>query len=326
MRHASALAALTTLLALGVGSLSVAPASATAPGTNGRIAYSRFADASFRASDIVSANPDGTGIVKLTNVRDGVYDQNPDWAPDGSKVVFQRDSDLACGQPCIQGIYTVNPDGTQLTRLTPNNHEIYWADPAFSPDGNRIALKCNGCLGSAGGLFVMDANGGNLIQVTNDDSDEVQWSPDGTHFVFQLDRASDGSTAIFTVRLDGADVHRLTPWQLDGEHPDWSPDGRLIVFESFGGGPPDGVSNNVYTVRPNGSGLTEVTHDRGGTVSAVNPAWSPDGKKIVFVQGPSGPLGYTDIFTMNADGSHIHQITTSPLWDFRPDWGTAPPS
>jgi hypothetical protein len=41
----------------------------------------------------------------------------------------------------------------------------------------------------------------------------------------------------------------------------------------------------------------------------------------VFVQVPSGPLGYADIFTMNADGSGTRQVTTSTLWDFRPDWG-----
>ena len=60
MRHTTARAALTTLLALGVGTLSMAPSGATAPGTNGRIAYSRFADADFHhAADIVSAKGEG---------------------------------------------------------------------------------------------------------------------------------------------------------------------------------------------------------------------------------------------------------------------------
>jgi hypothetical protein len=48
----------------------------------------------------------------------------------------------------------------------------------------------------------------------------------------------------------------------------------------------------------------------------------------VFVQlpGRSGAFGYADIFTMDADGSDIRQVTASTFWDFRPDWGTAPPS
>ncbi len=319
------------LLIFATGLLGRTPASATAPGMNGRIAYSRFAG---YHAEIVSANPDGTGVVKLTNPRAQVYDLNPDWAPNGSKLVFQRDSDTGCGEACIQGIYTVNTDGTQLTRLTQNS-EIYSADPAYSPDGTRIAF--DGCVGpivndscTNQGIFVMTADGRNTEQVTFESpssrfqDNEVQWSPDGAHFVFQRLRFSDGSIALYTVKMDGTDFHRVSPWQLDGEHADWSPDGRLIVFESYGNGAPTGVSTNVFTVYPDGSHLTNLTRNEGGAVNAANPAWSPDGTKIVFVQIPgSGPFGNADIFTMNADGSAIRQVTTSSLFDFRPDWGTA---
>jgi len=305
-------------------------AQATVPGTNGRIAYSRYANLYFGSEDIVSANSDGTGVVKLTKARHGVYDENPDWAPDGSKIVFQRDSDLSCGQACIQGIYTVNPDGTQLSRLTPDNHEIYWADPSYSPDGGQLAFKCNGCLGSGGGIFVMNIDGTNLTQVTNDDGspyeeDEVQWSPDGTHFVFQRSRRSDGSTAIFTATVDGTDFLQLSPWELDGEHADWSPDGSLIVFESYGGGAPVGVSTNVFTVHPDGTDLTQITQNEGGEVNSTNPAWAPDGTRIVFAQSPgSGRFGFNDIYTMKADGSDIRQVTATVLFEKRPDWGSQP--
>jgi Tol biopolymer transport system component len=106
-------------------------------------------------------------------------------------------------------------------------------------------------------------------------------------------------------------------------HADWSPDGRLIVFEA-----PDldnlkpGESSNVFTVRPDGSHVVAVTDYQGGDVNATNPAWSPDGRKIVFAQVPGGgPFGYSDIFTMNADGTDINRVTSSTFWDFRPDWG-----
>ena len=336
MKLRTASAALTTLVALGIGAVAIAPAGATAPGTNGRIAYSRFADASFHHADIVSANPDGTGVVKLTNEPSGTYDYNPDWSPNGTKVAFQRDSDsVNCGQACIQGIYTMNADGTQLRRLTPDDPGVYSADPSYSPDGTRIAF--DRCIGpivndtcTSEGVFVMSADGRNTIQVTFENlaspfqDGEVQWSPDGRHFVFQRFRFSDASIAVFTVRIDGTDFHRLTPWQLDGAHADWSPDGQLIVFESYTDGAPLGVSTNVFTVRPDGSHLEQVTHNDGGAMNATNPAWSPDGKRIVFVQIPSGPLGYADIFTMNADGSDIRQVTKSTLFDFRPDWGSQP--
>jgi Tol biopolymer transport system component len=55
-------------------------------------------------------------------------------------------------------------------------------------------------------------------------------------------------------------------------------------------------------VRPDGSHLTNVTNDDGSALNAANPEWSPDGNKIVLVQPPgSGPFGFTDIFTMNAE-------------------------
>jgi TolB protein len=308
-------------------------AQATAPGTNGRIAYSRYADVFFGHEDIVSSNPDGTGVVKLTNSRHGVYDENPDWAPNGSKVVFQQDSDLTC-RACISGLYTMNADGTQITRLTPDDREIYSADPAYSPDGTQIAFdRCIGCGGpdGHGGIFVMDADGGNVTQVTFDDSStpyeehEVQWSPDGTHFVFQRNRESDGATAIFSATVDGTDFLQLSPWELDGEHADWSPDGSLIVFESYGGGAPVGVSTNVFTVRPDGTDLTQITQNEGGDVNAQNPAWAPDGTQIVFAQSPgTGRYGWTDIYTMKADGSDIRQVTSTVLFEKRPDWGTHP--
>jgi Tol biopolymer transport system component len=129
---------------------------------------------------------------------------------------------------------------------------------------------------------------------------------------------------VFTVKVDGTDFHRISPWRLDGEHPDWSPDGRLIVFESYGSGAPAGVSTNVFRVHPDGSHLAQVTHNEAGLVNSHNPAWSPDGKSIVFEQDPAtGPFGYGDIFTMDADGSDIRQVTTSTLFDYRPHWGTA---
>ena len=335
MRRTAHRPVLVTLIALGVGSAIRVAGGSDRPRNErpDRVLAVRGLSRGDRERE-----PGWDGVVKLTNPRAKVYDFNPDWAPDGSKLAFQRDDETGCREACVQGIYTVNADGTQLTRLTPENSEIYSADPAYSPDGTRIAF--DGCIGpivndacTNEGIFVMTADGRNTEQVTFESpasrfqDNEVQWSPDGTHFVFQRLRFSDGLIAVYTVKVDGTDFHRLSPWQLDGEHADWSPDGRLIVFESYGDGAPTGVSTNVFTVHPDGSHLTDVTRDEGGAVNATNPAWSPDGTKIVFVQLPgSGAFGNADIFTMNADGSDIRQVTASTFWDFRPDWGTAPPS
>ncbi len=311
------------LFAFSLGLIGGVPAGATAPGTNGWIAYSRFDDASFRHADIVSANPDGTGVVKLTSTPAGTYDFNPDWTPDGTEVAFERDT------PAGAEIFTMNSDGSNLRQITFDGFPGD-LDPAWSPDGTRIAVERFDLAAGRDGIYIMNADGSRPVQVTQNDARlgenaEPQWSPDGTKLVFQIVSDTKGS-AIFTVNLDGTGERRLTPYSLFAEHSDWSPDGRLILFESYGNGAPSGVSTNVFTVRPDGSHLTNVTRLQGGAVNAANPAWSPDGKRIVFVRIPSGPLGYADIFTMNADGSDIRQLTTSTFWDFRPDWGTAPSS
>jgi TolB protein len=303
-----------------VGIVGALPAGATAPGSNGRIAYARFAG--YQAA-IVSANPDGTSVVKLTNPPAKVFDLNPDWSPDGTKIAFERDTDVS------QEIFTMNADGSDLHQVTFDGFPGD-TDPAWSPDGTRIAVERFDMSAGRDGLYIFDADGSNFVQVTQNDARgeyiEPQWSPGGTELVFTIASDTKGH-AIFTINTDGTGERRLTPWSMDALYPDWSPDGRLIVFQA-----PDaddaapGTSANVFTVRPDGSHLVAVTHHSGGAVNATNPAWSPDGNKIVFVQVPSGPLGYADIFTMNADGSGTRQVTTSTLWDFRPDWGVAPPS
>jgi Tol biopolymer transport system component len=304
------------------GAVAAQPAQATVLGSNGRIAYSRFADADFRHADIVTVNPDGSGVVKLTSTPARTYDFNPDWSPDGTKIAFERDAGAS------QEIFTMTADGADLQQITfdafPGD-----MDPAWSPDGMKIAVVRFDIPAGRDGLYVMNADGSHPVQVTQNDARggyvEPQWSPDGTKLVYAIESDTAGH-AIFTINLDGTGDHQLTPWTLNGLHPDWSPDGRTILFEApdVDNAPP-GISGNVYTIRPDGSHLTAITHHQ-GDVHATNPAWSPDGKKIVFVQIPTGPRGYThtDIFTMNADGSGLQQVTTSAHFDFRPDWGSQP--
>ena len=169
-----------TLLA---GLLATGPAAqATVPGTNGRIAYSRFADATFRHADIVSTNPDGTGLRKLTKTPAGTYDFNPDWSPHGTKVAFERDT------PVGGGIDTVNADGSNLRQITFAGFGDQ--DPAWSPDGTRIAVERFDIPAGRDGIYVIDSDGSNPVQVTQNDTrgenEEPQWSPDGTKLVFQI--------------------------------------------------------------------------------------------------------------------------------------------
>jgi Tol biopolymer transport system component len=127
--------------------------------------------------------------------------------------------------------------------------------------------------------------------------------------------------AVFTVGVDGKGVHRVTPWKLrGGDGPDWSADGSTILFrsnEDVG----DFLKSQIYTVRPDGGGLTQVTHVAAGT-QLLSSSFSPDGTRIVFASAPKGRL--PDLYTMAVDGSDVRPLLRAPQWDSRPDWGPAP--
>lgn len=94
--------------------------------------------------------------------------------------------------------------------------------------------------------------------------------------------------ALFTVNLGGSRLTRITPWALGAGFPDWSPNGKLIVFSSYSNeGLRPGRSRNLYAVHPDGTGLRPRTQARGGFEQNFQPSCSPDSEWIVFTREPN---------------------------------------
>jgi TolB protein len=119
----------------------------------------------------------------------------------------------------------------------------------------------------------------------------------------------------------GSAQNRLTGAPQYEYEPDYSPDGRQMVFMGYryrGGS----YSPQIYRSKADGSGLTRLT-DTEDVVQAGAPAWSPDGRWVVF-------YGYTrvdpnlDIYIMRPDGSGLTRFTEDPGIDFEPDWQPVP--
>jgi TolB protein len=331
-----------SLIALTVASLLSAVASvaanATMPGRNGPIAFRRYFNNAHTSSGIFTINADGSGEQAVTRSPSGYFDDQPDWAPDGSLLAFTR---CPTNGPCA--VYTVHPDGSTLKRLSKpcakGAHETTCPDNAnvaFSPNGREIAFteaaghvkkdRLVDNIIERSSIVLMDRNGGHRREVVHSepyaaDFSWPQFSPDGSHIVYERANSSrskpGGRRALFVVDVASGAQHRITSWALNGgDNPDWSPDGNWILFRSH---VDDGQASNVYVVHPDGTGLKQLTQfTKKGNVLASS-SFSPDGKLIVLAS--EGVAGNADVFAMNADGTDLHPITRTKLWDSAPDWG-----
>jgi TolB protein len=150
-------------------------------------------------------------------------------------------------------------------------------------------------------------------------------SPDGRLIVFErhnspLARPRLGR-ALFVMNADGSDVHRVTPWKLDGgDGPDWDPDGSRIPFHSKVD-VDNAERSQFYTVRPDGTGLTRLTHFPFEHRRLFSATFSPDGRQIVFARA-SDAEGHRAIWVMDADGSSQHVVFDADRFDSAPDWGS----
>ena len=117
--------------------------------------------------------------------------------------------------------------------------------------------------------------------------------------VYQAAVNGPDDTQLFTVRLDGTDVKQITHFSDSiAGNANWSPDGTKIVFvRDWNVGTPS-ETIKLYTINnSDGTGLRSVPH--AGTL-ALGPAWLPDGKRIIFLEGRSDTVK-----VINADGTHL---------------------
>ena len=297
------------------GLFAALPAGATAPGKNGEITFRRFVGPD-QIATIFTIRSDGTGERQVAQPPEGAGDDFPDYASDGSFIAWER-----CAESCQ--IMVARPDGSGLHRVGPDGDS---SDVGISPDTRRIAFThyygpvVDDSIQHAD-LFTQRVSGGRLRRITRAPEFvaadlQTQWSPDGKHLVF-VRKWNDGRQAIYTVGVHGGPIHQVTPFALQaGDWPDWSPDGRRILFRSPES--EDFLHSQLYTIRPDGSGQKQITHVPDG-VHLYSSSFSPDGKRIPL--GLEGTGGAADIWTMRTDGSDLTPVTRTPERDSAPDWG-----
>jgi len=271
-----------------------APAYASFPGQNGRVAYYRNSGAPVQPA-IYSTSANGVGETALTSPPAGTFDLFPAYSPDGTRIAFTRGVD-----PAEPEIYVMNADGSGVTRLT-NLGDSNTRAPAWSPDGTKIAFHSSLSGSPRANVWTMNADGSNPQPLV--EGNWPSWSPDGTRIAFAI------SGDIAVVNVDGSGLQTLNEGGAVGaSDPDWSPDGSKITFVSN----PNDDNSDVHVMNADGSDELNLTSNPG---KDDFPDWSPDGTKILFASAPPG--GPTKLTTMNPDGTDNVSWT---VWGFGADW------
>jgi Tol biopolymer transport system component len=263
------------------------------------------------------AGADGTGDRVLTSQAPGDQ-EHPDWSPDGRRIAFETD---------FRTLWVVGLSGARPTRIYDCAAPCQFVqEPAWSPDGSRLAFTrafatSNGAATARSEIAVIDLATRAIRPVytstrTTDIPFTARWSPDGRRLVFELDRFVDArattveitGSRIGTIRANaGGTVSRLTSFDALAQHPDWSPDSRLIVYHAGTRGivehPADPA--NLFAIRPDGTGRRQITHYRAPEERAVQPTWAPQGRRIVFTYVRGGGFGAPVAATISADGSDL---------------------
>lgn len=194
--------------------------------------------------DIFVVDTDGSNLKQLTDTPG--YDAEATISPKGDKIVF---TSLRDGDP---EIYVMNLDGSNQTRLT--FEKGYDGGPFFSPDGSKIVFRAsrpkteeqfrdyddlviNGYVRpTALEIFVMDADGKNMKQITNLDAASFApyFHPDGKKIIFSSNYKGDNPRDfnLFMINIDGTNLERITFNPSFDGFPMFSPDGKKIVFGS----------------------------------------------------------------------------------------------
>ena len=270
-----------------------------------------------------SGAPDATENLRQVSFAAEGADFDPSLSPDATRIFFSSTRHRETAD-----IYVQSVSGSAVTQLTA--HPAQDVMPAASADGSRIAFASN--REGSWDIFTMPAAGGSPTRITSDPSPELHpsWSNDGSRLAYCKLGERSGRWEIWITDISKPAAHTFVSYGL---FPKWHPTEDRILFQRSRERGERYFS--IWTIDLEGGEAVRPTEIASTSdVAFINPAWSPDGSRIVcaavtetspedFAANPNAralPPVRSDIWVFNADGSGRVNLTggwyvnTMPAW------------
>jgi TolB protein len=250
---------------------------------------------------------DADGRIDVINVASSnknkytIKGMSPVWSANGRHLMFNSDREAN------RQVYILEPRGSGMTKITSEPRGVFGSSAAWSGNGQKISYLARSDRGVDS--FQVSITGADKIRLTGyplSDIGHFKWSPDGLRIAF----TADGD--LYIINADGKNRRRLTVNGLCGDY-SWSPDSSKIAFCS--NNPDNNASMIMYVAGPENYEPVKLLDSDQNTGPLF--AWSPDSQKLLFVALAANS---SDIFSTNADGSGISQLTANSGYNTFPSW------
>jgi len=236
---------------------------------------------------VISASPAAAKPKELARDTQGYA-----WLSDGRVIVFENRRE-------VEQLGSIAPTGSRIRFIPGTQNDL---EPAWSPDGSRLAFASLSDDSSRWTIGVADADGSHRHAVAHSyaNAPSPSWSPDGRFIAYA------GEDAIYTVPSTGGRPRRVTgaelPWTVA-----WSPDGSRIAF---GNTPGDSDYADIVLVDPGGKHRSIVVHGQAG-LNWGGVAWSPDGRTLAVARRSDeggDPSGVPDLYLVDIRSEHETEL------------------